>query len=195
MKAQPNSETTQVGHTKTSYIKAFEKAVINSNKKTGLTVLDYGAGKGHGTQILNEHYETFRAFSFEPTPKNWVPSFIDSDHIADSTMDVVICLNVLNVLEPELRDQVVLDIVSKLKDGGVACIGVRAYRDDVDTVKNYEEADEHNAVWINKSVGKVYQKGFDGTELSDYLTDLLGDNVTSVVQNNSFCKKGAIITK
>lgn len=31
-------------------------------------------------------------------------------------------------------------------------------------------ADEHKAVWVDKgSKGKVYQKGFDGDELKDYI--------------------------
>jgi SAM-dependent methyltransferase len=195
MKAQPNSHLTQVGHTKSSYIKAFEKAVLASNKKENLMVIDYGAGKGHGTKILNEYGETYRAFSFEPTPKNWSPDVTDSDKLCNGIFDVVICLNVLNVLQPQLRAKVVQDIVSKLKVGGVACIGTRAWKDDVARTKNFRDTPEDKALWVHKGGKDIYQKGYDGSELLDYITELLGDTVSKVQANNSFCKRGVIITK
>ena len=62
--------------------------------------------------------------------------------------------------------------MSKVADGGVAIVGTRKWNGDVNAAKKATEAAEEKALWINKPSGDVYQKGFDGDELKDYMTGL-----------------------
>lgn len=179
LKGQVGSFTTQVATTAGSYAKAANrvKMELDMNMEPA-SVLDYGAGLGLGTDKLVEAFGV-SVESYEPFPERWKGdnkvTYTNAGAI-HKEYDVIINMNVLNVLEPELRKSVATDILSKLKTGGVAIISTRAWKGDIANVKNYEVADEHNAIWVNKNHGLVYQKGFDGDELIDYLRELGGDD-------------------
>ena len=169
---QAGSATTQVATTAGSYKKAIAKALeINPN---GKTVLDYGAGLGLGTDAMRETSK-MKVTSYEPFPERWKGDkpvdYTDSAKI-NTKFDTVVNLNVLNVLEPELRAVVAKDLMSKVKEGGVAIVGTRGWKGDVNAAKKATAATEDKALWIHKSSGDVYQKGFDGNELKDYMAEL-----------------------
>ena len=172
IKGQEGSATTQVATTAGSYKKAVAKAQeINPN---GKTVLDYGAGLGLGTDAMRETSK-MKVTSYEPFPERWKGDkpvdYTDSAKI-NTKFDTVVNLNVLNVLEPELRAVVAKDLMSKVKEGGVAIVGTRGWKGDVNAAKKATAATEDKALWIHKSSGDVYQKGFDGNELKDYMAKL-----------------------
>jgi len=189
--AQKGSGTTQVATTVGSYGKA---AKILDIKKSD-DVLDYGAGLGLGSDVMRKSKANVE--SLEVNPERWKskvpPTYTNSSHI-DKQFDKVVSLNVLNVLEPELRDMVFKDIVAKVKPGGSAIIGARSFKGDVAQAKNFTKADEPGALWIHKKEGPVYQKGFDGNELVEYALDRLPAGY-SVVKQTGVGSKGIKITR
>jgi len=193
IQAQQGSDTTPVTNTTGSYRKAVSKALeINPNIQT---ILDYGAGIGYGTDAMREVSQK-DVHSYEPSPTKWFkmrkdkPTFTKNTDISGK-YDAVISLNVVNVLEPDLRRKVVLDIVSKLNPNGVAIIGSRKYKGTLDIIKTAIPAEEEKAVWVG---GKVYQKGYDGSELVDYLKSILPTGyIISKISN--ICDNAAIIIK
>ena len=172
IKGQEGSATTQVATTIGSYKKAVKKAEELNPK--GKTVLDYGAGLGLGTDAMRSTSK-LEVTSYEPFPERWKGDspvdYTDSSLITEQ-YDSVVNLNVLNVLEPELRSVVAKDLMSKVKAGGIAIIGTRGWKGDIDATKKFKPTDEPQAIWVKKSSGDVYQKGFDGDELKDYIADL-----------------------
>jgi SAM-dependent methyltransferase len=169
---QKGSDTTQVAATIPTYKKAAIKLkeVIKTDSPK---ILDYGAGLGLGTAEIRNVFGSDNVDSYEPASgrSKVKPTFGDADEISGK-YDGVICLNVLNVLEPALRKTVTKHILSLLKPGGYALIGTRKWVDDVNRAKNSEPADEPKAIWIKKGEQKVYQKGFDGNELVEYVSGL-----------------------
>jgi hypothetical protein len=188
---QPGSGTTQVATTAGSYRKAA--AIIAG--MGGRRVLDYGAGLGLGSDAMSER--GLDVSSFEPNPQRWsgkTPvTFTDSDQITGQ-YDGVVSLNVLNVLEPELRDEVTADILARVAPGGSALIGARRWEGDVGATKNAEVTGEPDAIWVNKSGVRVYQKGFSGNELVDYVTRMAGEGWT-VRRVNGIGAVGVIATR
>ena len=176
IEGQKDSATTQVSNTVGSYKKAAKKAEeINPE---GKTLLDYGAGLGLGSDAMREN-SNLSVTSYEPFPENWKGStpvdYTDSSFIEEK-YDNVVNLNVLNVLEPDLRNNVAKDIMDKVAPGGVAIIGTRKWKGDIDTTKNFLPTEEDQAVLVQKSKAgetiSVYQKGFDGDQLKNYITSL-----------------------
>jgi SAM-dependent methyltransferase len=193
------SGTTQVGTTTGSYRTALKKALeINPNAKT---VLDYGAGLGEGTQAMRDENKGLSVKSFEPNPERWTakdkPDFVRVQDI-NETFDVVISPNVLNVVEPDVRNFIVNDIFDKLNPGGIALISTRAFKNDIDQTKNYRLGAEPKSYWIaKKQDGKpveVYQKGFDGEELIDYLNNTVPE-FENVRKGTGFGANGVIAIK
>jgi len=191
---QPGSETTQVEATKTSYAKAA--SLLLPLIQPGARVLDYGAGLGSGTNAMRSVLtDIAQVDSYEPEPKRAKskPTFTKSSEITEQ-YDAVVCLNVLNVLPPNIRDRVVKHIGKLLKTGGMAVIGVRGYRDDIDRTKNFEPGDEPGSVWILRPGGRIYQKGFDGNELIEYVVSILGPGFDAKKVPN-LTKTAVMITK
>jgi hypothetical protein len=163
-------------------------------------VLDYGAGLGLGSDAMS-NVLGFDVDSFEPNSERWKGNkdvtFRSSNDINKKYKSIV-SLNVLNVVEKDIRDSIVKDIYNNLKDGGTAVISARKWSGDVNQAKNAVDGGEKNSLYITRTQGgkevKVFQKGFDGNELVDYIKDLLGDNVT-VEKNNSFGAAGVVIKK
>jgi len=177
---QEGSDSTQRAITIGSYRKAAN--YIKENLPLARNVLDYGAGLGLGADAMREE-NSAPVDTYEINTKKWEskipPSFTKSSQIKDR-YDAVVSLNVVNVLEPELRDQVVRDIVKKVAPGGIAIIGSRAFKDDIDRTKNFKKAKEPKAYWVfeRKEKKYVYQKGYDGQELVNYVKSLVPDGYT-----------------
>ena len=191
------SGTTQVATTTGSYAKV---ATSLKNKRITGDVLDYGAGLGLGTDamsdVLNRNVD-----SFEINTERWKgrrkPTYTNAEDI-DKKYEAVVSLNVINVVPKDIRDFIIEDIFSKLKNGGVAYVSSRGFSGDIANAKNFELGPEDKSYIIKRSQGgkniDVFQKGFDGDELVEYVQDLLGDKAV-VEKDNSFGNKGVIITK
>jgi hypothetical protein len=191
------SGTTQVATTTGSYSKA-----ANILKSIGVKgdVLDYGAGLGLGTDamsnVLGKDVE-----SLEINPERWKGrkpvKYTDANQI-DKKYDGIVSLNVVNVVPKEIRDFIVLDIFNNLKEGGTAIISSRGFKGDINQAKNFVAGPEEKSYIIKrKQDGEtidVFQKGYDGNELVEYVQGLLGDSA-EVVSNNTFGNKGVVITK
>lgn len=150
------SGDTQVATTGGSYQKAG--SLLEANGITD-NVLDYGAGRGHGTQYLPGN-----AKSYEPNPmEGYTPDFTSSP---DQTFDGIANLNVLNVVPEPLREEIAQDILGKLNKDGVAAIGARSYS-DVMNAKNPTLLDDGGII----TQKGTYQYGFGGENegLVDYL--------------------------
>lgn len=150
------SGDTQVATTGGSYEKAGDIL-----RREGIfdNVLDYGAGRGHGTQHLPGN-----AQSYEPNPKpGYSPDFTESP---DATYDGIANLNVLNVVPEPMRSDIAQDMIGKLNKDGVAAIGARSYS-DVMNAKNPELLDDGGII----TQKGTYQYGFGGENegLVDYL--------------------------
>ncbi len=192
---EKSSGTTQVATTTGSYVKA-----ANIIKAIKGDVLDYGAGLGLGTDAMSNTLGR-KVDSFEPNPERWQgkepATFTSSDQI-NKKYDAIVSLNVLNVVPKDIRDSIVKDIFDKLNIGGQAVISTRGWVGDVNAAKNAKAGPEEKSLIITRRQGRevveVFQKGFDGNELVDYVQGLLGDQAT-VVKNNTFGKSGIIITK
>lgn len=168
----PNASTTQISNTASTYLKIadFLNGLLQSND----SVLDYGAGLGKGFEALRHYLPNNLVFSYEPFPKNrFVPTYTDPTSIREK-FNAIVCLYVVNVVSKEVRDSIVKHILSLLKPEGIAIIGARSWKNDIQTgVKNFEEGPEPNSVWVLRpqkgKIIKVYQKGFEGSELKDYV--------------------------
>ena len=173
--AQPGSARTQRAITLKSYEKTGEyiKAEIPEAK----SVLDYGAGLGIGADAMRQRqpapvdtYELNIEKWASPTP----PTFTNSDQI-DKKYDSIVSLNVVNVLEPDLRAKVIKDIASRLNPGGKAIITSRAFSGDVARSKVTRPTNEEKAYWVfDKTENEwSYQRGYDGKELVDFVRSVL----------------------
>lgn len=178
IQGQPGSATTQVATTGGTYEKAAK--IVEKLKPDAVRVLDYGAGLGLGSDsmrgILGDKVD-----SLEPFPERWrsdTPVTYTSSSEVQDKYDAIVNMNVLNVLEPNIRDRVILDIASLLSTDGVAVVGVRKWQGDVNSAKKATPGDEPKSLWIDKSTKSnpnnlVYQKGFDGNELVEYIENVL----------------------
>lgn len=192
------SGTTQRSITTGSYVNAANE--LNKLNIKG-RVLDYGAGYGLGTDamsdILGKPVESYEINSERWKGKKPV-TYKQSKNI-DGKFDAIVSLNVLNVVPRNTRDFIIQDIYNHLKDGGKAIISSRKFKDDIDRSKNFEVGPEEKSYFVKvKEDGKlidVYQKGFDGNELVDYVKEVLGNKVDVKKANKGFGATGVIIEK
>jgi hypothetical protein len=195
VRSEKSSGTTQVATTVGSYVKAAKLI-----KDIQGDVLDYGAGLGLGTDAMSNTLGR-KVDSYEPNPERWQgkegATYTASDQIAKK-YDGIVSLNVLNVVPKDIRDAIVTDIFDKLNINGKAVISTRKWSGDVNGAKNaVPGAEEKSLVITRRQNGNdvdVFQKGFDGNELVDYVKSVLGDKV-DVAKDNSFGAAGVIITK
>ena len=195
VRSEKSSGTTQVATTTGSYVKA-----ANLIKDIQGDILDYGAGLGLGTDAMSNTLGR-KVDSYEPNPERWQgkegATYTASDQIGKK-YDGIVSLNVLNVVPKDIRDAIVTDIFDKLNNGGKAIISTRKWSGDVNGAKNAVPGAEEKSLIITRKQGgkdvEVFQKGFDGNELVDYVQGLLG-NQANVVKNASFGANGVIITK
>lgn len=191
------SGTTQVATTTGSYRKVAE--IFKKGINQFSSVLDYGAGLGLGTDAMSD-VAGVRVESLEINPERWqgaVPvDYTDSSQIRKS-FDTIVSLNVVNVVPREVRDFIVLDIYDKLASGGTAYISSRGFRGDIDGAKNFELGPEEKSYIIKRREGgdvvDVYQKGFDGNELVEYVQALLP--TAKVSKGGNWGKSTVVITK
>jgi len=175
MTFDPCSATTQSAATAVSYGRVAEllRDLFNFDKET-ITILDYGAGLGKGTARLKADLPSAKILSYEPLPfRGSTPDFTHPSEIT-SLFDVIVCLNVLNVVPRAIRDEIVDHVTSLMEPEGIALIGTRSWKNDVETAKSTIEGPEEKSVIVlrrQKGRGEiqVFQKGFDGGELLDYL--------------------------
>ena len=153
------SQRTQIAGTFPTYEKAVK--VFDEVAPEGRS-LDYGAGLGRSFELGFDTFEPFAREGFDPTYR------VSSD-IPDASYERVTNLNVLNVLDPETRRNVVLDIGRVLKPEGVAVITTRGR--DVLTAKGERGPEDMSVI----TTAGTYQKGFTKPELVSYLRDTLGE--------------------
>ena len=197
IQGQKGSGTTQVATTRTMYVKALKW--LRNQSPEAKTVLDYGAGLGLGTDDMRSNNPDLNIDSYEPNPERWAgkeqPTYTNNTQI-DKDYDLILNTNVLNVVEKPIRDLIVKDIADHLNVGGKAMITTRGWNGDVNAAKNFKPADEEHAIWINKGKnGFVFQKGFDGDELKNYVAELLGDGYIVEKTRPTFGKSSVTITR
>ena len=197
IQGQKGSGTTQVATTRTMYVKALKW--LRNQSPEAKTVLDYGAGLGLGTDDMRSNNPDLNIDSYEPNPERWAgkepPTYTNNTQIGKD-YDLILNTNVLNVVEKPIRDLIVKDIADHLNVGGKALITTRGWSNDVNAAKNFKPADEHHAIWINKGKnGYVFQKGFDGDELKNYIEELLGDEFVVEKTRPTFGKSSVTITR
>lgn len=184
------SASTQRAITTGSYKKISEdiKRIAPSAK----SVLDYGAGLGLGVDYLREGLATANVESYEPFPGNWKgkqpPTYTDAGDISGK-YDVVTNANVLNVLRKPLRDEVVKDIYDKIAPGGTGIIITRGWNGDISPQKGTLGAEPKSKITSDG----VYQKGWDGNELVEYLKEVVPG--AKIEKYTGAGKNGAIIRK
>lgn len=191
------SGTTQVATTTGSYEKAAR--ILKGLNVTG-DVLDYGAGLGLGTDAMSKVLGS-DVKSYDINPERWKGkgsvTYTNAKDI-NKRFDGIVSLNVVNVVPKDIRDFVVTNIFDNLNVGGTAIISSRKFKGDIDQAKSFELGTEDKSYIIKrKKDGKtvdVFQKGYDGDELVDYVKGLLGDAAT-VKKNNTFGAAGVVITK
>ena len=150
--------------------------------------LDFGAGLGKGAKIL-------KADSYEPFPKKgFKPTFTETSAIPNSSYDNVVSLNVLNVVKPDVRNDIVLDIGRILKPEGTAIITTRGsdiFGNKNNITKGVLSNLEDGAIITSSG---TYQKGFTNTELKNYVSELLGKDF-KVENITGLGKAGIKVTK
>lgn len=156
-----NSRLTQIATTGGSYEKAARKL---AEEGVSGKVIDYGAGRGHGAQAI-------KADSFEPYPQGWSPTYTNPSDIPDSSYSGLVNLNVLNVLPPDVREQVVREMGRVLEPQGVGIISTRGR--DVMSAKGVPGPEPMSLV-IGEGDRARYQKGFTPQELRDFVSNTLG---------------------
>ena len=142
---------------------------------------DHGAGLGLGTDVLIDEFER-DVESFEPNTRKWEgkrpPTYTKSQNI-NKKYDNILSINVINVVPKRMRDFIIKDIFNKLNEGGTAFISSRAWKGDILNTKNFEVGEEEKSYLVLKTREgkkvKVFQKGYDGKELLNYVKSLLGD--------------------
>ena len=176
-----DAQKTQVGITSGTYKKVVPLL------RAGNT-LDFGAGLGKGAKIL-------KADSYEPFPKKgFEPTFTETSVIPNSSYDNIVSLNVLNVVKPDVRNDIVLDIGRILKPKGIAIITTRGsdiFGNKNNITKGVLSDLEEGAIITSSG---TYQKGFTNIELKDYVSKLLGDRF-EVVNITGLGKAGIKVTK
>ena len=176
-----DAQKTQVGITSGTYKKVVPLL------KEGNT-LDFGAGLGKGAKIL-------KADSYEPFPKKgFEPTFTETSTIPNSSYDNIVSLNVLNVVKPDVRNDIVLDIGRILKPEGIAIITTRGsdiFGNKNNITKGVLSNLEEGAIITSSG---TYQKGFTNAELKEYVSNLLGD-MFEVKNITGLGKAGIKVTK
>ena len=178
--APDSSRKTQITTTTPTYRKVRD---LLPEGKT----LDFGSGKGVGARDVG--FDTY-----EPFPDaDFTPNYSSSKDIPDESYENVTSLNVLNVVKPETRTEIVTDIGRILKPGGTAIITTRG-ADVFGNAKNPVKGvlgDEPGSVITSSG---TYQKGFTQAELQEYVQETLGEGF-EVVNISGAGQAGVKITK
>jgi hypothetical protein len=177
--APENAKKTQIAGTLPTYKKA--RAHLDMVIPNGKTI-DIGSGLGLGAEELG-------ADSFEPFPcENVKPTYTDFKSIPDNSYHRVTSFNVLNVVPPDVRRDIVQNIGRILAPNGVALITTRGR--DVKDIAKGSTGPEQMSVVTSKN---TYQKGFTTKELMNYVSDVLGEGFD--VAPLKLGKAGVIVKK
>jgi hypothetical protein len=181
-----NAALTQRANTYATYKKADE--VLTATGLPGKT-LDFGAGLGMSREL---GYDTY-----EPFPKDWTPNYNTAEAIPSNSYNKVTNLNVLNVVPPNTRDNIVQNIGRVLKPGGKAVITTRGTHEVLATTTAAPAKNgDPNAIITNPGKpNETYQKGFNNTELRDYTQRILGNNFIVQTKKIGSAKASVLITK
>ena len=181
-----NTRRTQVATTGGTYRKTgeFLKDKLEPNSK----IISIGAGldqtrEGLYVGLGEDHDHTIHDMEPNPEGRKTKPEYTDASRIPKNEYDAAVCHNVLNVVEPHIREQVMHSIFHSVKEGGHAIIGTRKWSGDINMNKNFEKGDEPKSMWVKKKGATSYQKGFDGNELKDYVEDYAKRNGHQVEVN------------
>jgi hypothetical protein len=156
-----NSARTQIVGTMPTYEKARD--ILGKEGIKGADIIDFGAGKGLGSTSM-------KADSFEPYPQGWYPTYTKSEDIPSEKYKGLLNLNVLNVLDPEMRAHTVKEIGRVMQpEGGTGLITTRG-RDVLNTVGG-KAGNEPMSIITSRD---TYQKGFEPNELREYIKYILG---------------------
>ena len=156
-----NSARTQIVGTMPTYEKA--RNILGEEGIKGADIIDFGAGKGLGSTSM-------KADSFEPYPQGWYPTYTKSEDIPSEKYKGLLNLNVLNVLDPEMRAHTVKEIGRVMQpEGGTGLITTRG-RDVLNTVGG-KAGNEPMSIITSRD---TYQKGFEPNELREYIKYILG---------------------
>lgn len=167
-----NSQATQRPGTMGTYKKVHDYFDQQGAPTDG--VLDYGAGLGHSGQW---------GHTYEPHPREgFEPTYTDPSQVPDGAHGRVTNLNVLNVVPPDIRHQIVDGIGRTMAPGGHAVITTRG-RDVYDATNQTpvpgDDGPLGGGVIINKGrKNETYQKGFHPDELHQYVQGRLGPDYT-----------------
>lgn len=146
-------------------------------------VISIGSGAVHNADALRTSLGSGHTIhEHEPNPgkrpADRQPEYtkMDGSDIPSNHYHAVVHHNVLNVVTPDVRNNIMATSFRTVKEGGHIVIGTRANKGDVSTIKNFEPAEEAGAKWVKKTrkggeVFHSYQKGFDGDELKNYAED------------------------
>jgi SAM-dependent methyltransferase len=185
----PAPEKAQLTQINTKIYDKVENFFSSKSKKE--SVLDYGAGHGHGAAKL-------KADSYEPFPKDRFvggsPTFTSSADIPSESYDKIVNTYVLNVVPKEIRDGLVSEMGRILKPGGEAVIITRGSDVFGSKARPVKAAlgPEQGSVILAKG---TYQKGFTPSELKEYASDVLGDDFTADIVSTTGTSPGIRITK
>jgi hypothetical protein len=170
------TQRTQVATTSGTYEKTGK--FLKDKLQPGSKIISIGAGLDHTKVALKAGLEdpSHIVHDMEPNPegRKEPPEFTSAEQIPQNHYDAAVSHNVLNVVEPEVRDHVMKSIFDSVKDSSHVVIGTRKWKGDIDSAKNFTPGDEPKSMWvIRKAKGGAtetsYQKGFDGNELKDYV--------------------------
>lgn len=182
-----NTRKTQVSTTGGTYRKTgeFLKDKLDPKSK----IISIGAGldqtrEGLHAGLGENHGHTIHDMEPNPEGRKIKPEFTDASRIPKNGYHAAVSHNVLNVVEPHVREHVMHSIFNSVKEGGHAVIGTRKWSGDINTNKNFEKGDEPKSMWVKKGDTASYQKGFDGNELKDYVNDYAKRNGHQVEVNN-----------
>jgi len=122
------------------------------------------------------------------------PSYKSSRLIPSDSYNSIVSFSVLNVVDPEVRAEIIRDIGRLLVPGGNALITART-RSDVSKAKGATPVQgDPGAYMIGKGSDARYQKGFSQSELEVYARRILGSGFT-IQPNRKLNGASILITK
>lgn len=157
-----NSARTQIVGTMPTYEKARD--ILGKEGIKGADILDFGAGKGLGSTAMKAH-------SFEPYPQGWHPTYTQSKDIPSEEYKGLLNLNVLNVLDPEMRAHTVKEIGRVIRPEGTGLITTRG-KDVMNTIGGRPGPEPMSVITSRDT----YQKGYSPEELRAYIQHILGSD-------------------
>lgn len=156
-----NAAMTQIIGTLPTYRKADE--MLAKRGATGRGI-DFGAGLGEGAKVMRGRFETY-----EPFAKDWRPTYSSAEEVPSEAFNRLTNLNVLNVVPPSVRDEIVQNIGRVMEPGGLGVLTTRGK--DVMSAKGRPGPEPMSIITSRDT----YQKGFTPTELQEYLRYMLGE--------------------